>query len=63
MVSVPDRRRSGPSIKRAVEAGIPTITINSGGDAYKSLGVLAHIGQPEYKAGRGGRASGWRKRA
>ena len=51
VVSVPDAEALGPSIKRAVAAGIPTLTINSGADAYKSLGVLAHIGQPEYKAG------------
>ena len=27
------------------------MTINSGSDKFQSLGVLAHIGQPEYKAG------------
>jgi simple sugar transport system substrate-binding protein len=45
-----------PAIRRAVRAGIPTVTINSGSDMYKSLGVLAHVGQPEgdagYKSGR-----------
>lgn len=51
VISVPDPEALGPSIKRAVAEGIPTITINSGADAYKALGVLAHIGQPEYKAG------------
>ena len=51
VVSVPDPVSLGPSIRRAVQAGIPTITINSGSDAYKRLGVLAHIGQPEYQAG------------
>jgi len=40
-----------PVIKRAVAAGIPTITINSGGDAFRPLGVLAHVGQPEGRAG------------
>ena len=35
----------------AVGAGIPVVTINSGSDKFKSLGVLAHIGQPEYEAG------------
>ena len=33
------------------EAGIPVITINSGSDAFRSLGVLAHVGQPEGRAG------------
>lgn len=51
IVSVPDPVGLGPSIRRAVEAGIPTITINSGSNSYKRLGVLAHIGQPEYDAG------------
>jgi simple sugar transport system substrate-binding protein len=51
VVSVPDPEALGPSIERAVAAGIPTVTINSGSDAFKRLGVLAHIGQPEYKAG------------
>jgi simple sugar transport system substrate-binding protein len=40
-----------PAIRRAVQAGIPTVTINSGSDMYKSLGVLAHVGQPEGDAG------------
>ena len=41
----------GPAIRRAVKAGIPVITINSGSDAFRSLGVLAHVGQPEDRAG------------
>ena len=40
-----------PAIRRAVRAGIPVITINSGSDAFRSLGVLAHVGQPEGRAG------------
>jgi simple sugar transport system substrate-binding protein len=51
IVSVPDPVALGPSIRRAVEAGIPTITINTGSEAFKRLGVLAHIGQVEYQAG------------
>jgi len=51
VISVPDPVALGPSIRRAVEAGIPVITINSGSDAFKRLGVLAHVGQPEYEAG------------
>ena len=46
-----------PAIRRAVKAGIPVITINSGSDAFRSLGVLAHVGQPE---GRAGLAAGQR---
>jgi len=40
-----------PAIRRAVAAGIPVITINSGSDTFRSLGVLAHVGQPEDRAG------------
>src|SRR5215210_1424364 len=40
-----------PAIRRAVKAGIPVVTINSGSDAFRSLGVLAHVGQPEGRAG------------
>jgi simple sugar transport system substrate-binding protein len=40
-----------PAIRRAVAAGIPVITINSGSDVFRSLGVLAHVGQPEARAG------------
>jgi simple sugar transport system substrate-binding protein len=40
-----------PAIRRAVKAGIPVISINSGSDTFHSLGVLAHVGQPEGRAG------------
>lgn len=50
VVSLPEPGLA-PAIKRAVAAGIPTVTINSGSDMYKSLGVLAHVGQPEGDAG------------
>jgi simple sugar transport system substrate-binding protein len=54
VVSIPDANALGPSIKRAVAAGIPVISINSGADVAKSLGVLVHVGQTEYQAGLGG---------
>jgi len=54
VVSIPDAKALGPSIKAAVAAGIPVISINSGSDVAKSLGVLVHIGQTEYQAGLGG---------
>jgi simple sugar transport system substrate-binding protein len=41
----------GPEIRRAVKAGIPVVTINSGSDLAHRLGVLAHVGQPEHRAG------------
>jgi simple sugar transport system substrate-binding protein len=40
-----------PAIRRAVKAGIPVITINSGSDSFRALGVQAHVGQPEGRAG------------
>ncbi|NUT93455.1 MAG: sugar ABC transporter substrate-binding protein [Saccharothrix sp.] len=45
----PDALKS--SIESAVKAGIPVITINSGGDKSASFGALAHVGQEESVAG------------
>jgi simple sugar transport system substrate-binding protein len=53
VVSLPDVAALTPAIKRAEHAGIPVVTINSGSDQYRKLGVLAHVGQPEFKAGVG----------
>lgn len=41
------------AIKKAVDAGIPVITINSGVDVYKEFGALTHVGQTEFVAGQG----------
>lgn len=54
VVSIPDAAALGPSVKAAVAAGIPVISINSGSDVAQSLGVLVHIGQTEEVAGMGG---------
>lgn len=54
VISIPDANALSNSIKAAVAAGIPVISINSGSDVYKSLGVLLHVGQTEYDAGFGG---------
>jgi simple sugar transport system substrate-binding protein len=54
VVSIPDADALTPSITAAVEAGIPVISINSGADVAKDLGVLTHVGQTEYEAGLGG---------
>ena len=51
VVSLPDAKALAPSIRAAVREHIPVITINSGSEHFKSLGVLAHVGQPEYEAG------------
>ncbi|MCA0963105.1 sugar ABC transporter substrate-binding protein [Salipiger bermudensis] len=52
VVSIPDADALGPSIQRAVEAGIPVISMNSGSDVAHELGALLHVGQSEYDAGR-----------
>ena len=41
------------AIKKATDAGIPVITINSGADRSKEFGALNHIGQTERVAGQG----------
>ena len=51
VVSIPDADALGPSIERAVDAGIPVISMNSGSDVAKELGALLHVGQSEYDAG------------
>lgn len=52
VVSIPDADALGPSIERAVAAGIPVISMNSGSDASKKLGALLHVGQDEFDAGK-----------
>ena len=56
VVSLPDADALGPAIQAAVAAGIPVISMNSGSDVYKDLGILVHVGQTEYEAGLGGGA-------
>ena len=53
VVSIPNPDALGPAIKKAVDAGIPVVSMNSGSDVFKELGVLAHVGQTEYEAGLG----------
>jgi simple sugar transport system substrate-binding protein len=50
VVSIPEPGLA-PAIRRAVDAGIPVISINSGSDVAAKLGVLAHVGQAEEQAG------------
>ncbi|MFI6768891.1 sugar ABC transporter substrate-binding protein [Streptomyces sp. NPDC050355] len=40
------------AVRKAVAAGIPVITINSGGEFSKAYGALTHIGQDESVAGQ-----------
>ncbi|MFD5098471.1 sugar ABC transporter substrate-binding protein [Streptomyces albidochromogenes] len=39
------------SVQKAVAAGIPVVTINSGGEHSRATGALSHIGQEESVAG------------
>jgi simple sugar transport system substrate-binding protein len=50
VVSIPEPAVA-PAIRRAVRAGIPVVSINSGSQLFKKLGVLAHVGQIEDRAG------------
>jgi simple sugar transport system substrate-binding protein len=50
VVSIPTPALAG-AIKRAIRAGIPVVSINSGSDIFRRLGVLAHVGQVEEPAG------------
>lgn len=60
VVSIPDATALGPSIEKAVAAGIPVISANSGSDVFAKLGLLTHVGQDEAIAGR---AAGERMKA
>ena len=52
IVSNPDPDALGPAIERAVAAGIPVISINSGVGAVQALGITLQVGQEETTAGR-----------
>ena len=53
VVSIPDADALGDAIRKAVAAGIPVVSMNSGSDVAADLGVLFHVGQEEYDAGVG----------
>ena len=53
VVSIPNPEALSPSIEKAIAAGIPVVSMNSGSDVFKDLGILAHVGQTEYEAGLG----------
>jgi simple sugar transport system substrate-binding protein len=50
VVSLPSPALAG-GVRRAVRADIPVVSINSGSDMFRQLGVLAHVGQEEGPAG------------
>lgn len=51
VVTLPDAEALGDSVRAAVDAGIPVVSMNSGSDDFADLGVLAHVGQTEFEAG------------
>jgi simple sugar transport system substrate-binding protein len=53
VVSIPNADALGDSIRAAVDAGIPVISMNSGSDVAEEFGLLTHVGQTEYEAGLG----------
>ena len=53
VITLPDAAALGKSVKAAIAAGIPVISMNSGSDDYASLGISAHVGQTEFEAGVG----------
>jgi simple sugar transport system substrate-binding protein len=51
VVSLPNVDALAPAIRSANRAGVPVVSINSGGDRFRDLGILAHVGQAERRAG------------
>ncbi len=52
-ISVPNVSAIRASVKKAIAAGIPVITLNSGANDYLALGATTHVGQDENVAGQG----------
>src|SRR6266550_1993881 len=53
IVTIPDADALGRAIKAALNAKIPVISTNSGWDVSKKLGIVLHVGQEEFIAGKG----------
>ena len=50
--SAPDPGAIEQAMLSLADAGVPTVTMNSGSDVFKSLGAFTHVGQDEIIAGR-----------
>lgn len=50
--SAPDPDAIKDAMLAAADAGIPTVTMNSGSAVFKDLGAFTHVGQDEIVAGR-----------
>jgi simple sugar transport system substrate-binding protein len=53
VVSMADPAALKASVEKAVAAGIPVITINSGEESSAAFGAITHVGQSEGVAGQG----------
>lgn len=51
VVSIPVVKSLKPSIRKAIKAGIPVVSMNSGYAVYKDLGISVHVGQDDFMAG------------
>jgi simple sugar transport system substrate-binding protein len=64
VVSLPDATQLAPALGLARSAEIPVVAINSGADAFESVGAILYVGQPEdaaaFRAGRRMGAAGVR---
>ena len=49
--SLPDPDALSDPLKKAIDAGIPVITLNSGAGDYAAIGAITHVGQDEAIAG------------
>ena len=54
VITLPDAAALGKSVKAAIAAGIPVVSMNSGSDDFAKLCISAHVGQTEFEAGVGG---------
>jgi len=52
-VSVPNYGAIKAAIAKAIAAGIPVVTLNSGSGDFEKLGAITHVGQDEKIAGNG----------
>jgi len=50
-ISIPDPDALTSSIRKAVDGGIPVVSLNSGDDVSDEVGAIAHVGQSERLAG------------
>ncbi|HZC35681.1 MAG TPA: sugar ABC transporter substrate-binding protein, partial [Chthoniobacterales bacterium] len=53
VVTIPDADALGGAIKAAINAKVPIVSTNSGWDVSKKLGIIMHVGQEEFIAGKG----------